>query len=125
MNASALVQVRIDPALKERASAVLENMGLTVSDAVRILLTRVANEGALPFDFAVDPATHDAWFRTKVREALEDPRPGIDADEVEALFASRRAAAVGNASGPAGEGEAPRAPRGGRPRLAQARKSKT
>ncbi|MFX1762755.1 type II toxin-antitoxin system RelB/DinJ family antitoxin [Paraburkholderia sp. A1RI-2L] len=77
MGASALVQVRVDPALKERASAVLENMGLTVSDAVRILLTSVANEGALPLDFALDPATHDAWFRAKAREALEDPRPGL------------------------------------------------
>ncbi|CAB3776588.1 hypothetical protein LMG28688_00263 [Paraburkholderia caffeinitolerans] len=125
MSASALVQVRIDPALKERASAVLEKMGLTVSDAVRILLTRVANEGALPFDFAVDPATHDAWFRAKVREALEDPQPDIDADDVEAHFARRRAAAVGKASGPAVEGEGSRAPRGVPPRLTHARKSKT
>lgn len=93
MTASALVQVRIDPALKERAAQVLDNMGLTVSDAVRILLTRVANEGALPFDFAVDPVAHDAWFRAKVREALEDPRPALPADEVEARFARRRASA--------------------------------
>jgi len=93
MTASALVQVRIDPALKERAAAVLDHMGLTVSDAVRILLTRVANEGALPFDFAVDPETYDAWFRAKVQEALDDPRPAIPGDEVEAHFAARRAAA--------------------------------
>jgi DNA-damage-inducible protein J len=93
MGASALVQVRIDPALKERATAVLEKMGLTVSDAVRILLTRVANEGALPVGFAVDPATHDAWFRAKVLEALEDARPAVEADAVEAHFAKRRAAA--------------------------------
>jgi DNA-damage-inducible protein J len=97
MNAGALVQVRIDPALKERAAAVLDMMGLTVSDAVRILLTRVANEGALPFDFAIDPATHDAWFRAKVREALEDPRDPVAADEVEAHFAKRRAAASAKA----------------------------
>jgi len=94
MNASALVQVRIDPALKQRAAEVLDNMGLTVSDAVRILLTRIANEGALPFDFAVDPVAHDAWFRAKVREALEDPRPVMTDEEVEAHFAKRRAAAV-------------------------------
>lgn len=93
MNASALVQVRIDPALKQRAAEVLDNMGLTVSDAVRILLTRIANEGALPFDFAVDPVAHDAWFRAKVREALEDPRPDVSDEEVEAHFAKRRAAA--------------------------------
>jgi DNA-damage-inducible protein J len=94
MAASALVQTRIDPALKERAAAVLDNMGLTVSDAVRILLTRVANEGALPFAFAADPAAHDAWFRAKVQEALADPRPAVPDDEVEAHFAKRRAAAL-------------------------------
>ncbi|WP_233880574.1 type II toxin-antitoxin system RelB/DinJ family antitoxin [Paraburkholderia flagellata] len=95
MNANALVQVRIDHALKQRAAEVLDNMGLTVSDAVRILLTRIANEGALPFDFAVDPVAHDAWFRAKVREALEDPRPALADEEVEAYFAKRRAAVAG------------------------------
>lgn len=48
MTANALVQTRIDAEVRERATAVLEDMGLTVSDAVRILLTRTANEGALP-----------------------------------------------------------------------------
>lgn len=50
MPANALVQTRIDADIRDRASAVLESMGLTVSDAVRILLTRTANEGALPLD---------------------------------------------------------------------------
>ena len=44
-----LVQVRIDGAVKEEAAAVLASMGLTVSDAMRLLLTRVAHEKALPF----------------------------------------------------------------------------
>ncbi|HEX3990423.1 MAG TPA: type II toxin-antitoxin system RelB/DinJ family antitoxin [Acetobacteraceae bacterium] len=94
MAATTLVQTRVDPALKERAAAVLEKMGLTVSDAVRILLTRVANEGALPFPLTADPAAHDTWFREKVREALEDFRPAAPDDEVEAHFAGRRAAAL-------------------------------
>ncbi len=94
MPATALVQTRIDPALKDRATAVLDTMGLTVSDAVRILLTRIANEGALPFPLAIDPAAHDAWFRAKVRQALEDPRPAVPHDAVEAHFAKRRAAAL-------------------------------
>jgi DNA-damage-inducible protein J len=94
MAASALVQTRIDPALKERAAAVLGKMGLTVSDAVRILLTRIANEGALPFGFASDPAAHDAWFRAKVLEALDDPREPVAHEKVEAHFARRRAAAL-------------------------------
>jgi DNA-damage-inducible protein J len=94
MAANALVQTRIDPAVKERAAAVLENLGLTVSDAVRILLTRTANEGALPFALVGDPAAHDAWFRAKVQEALDDPRPNISQEEIEAHFAKRRATAL-------------------------------
>ena len=86
MPANALVQTRIDAAVKERAAAVLEELGITVSDAVRILLTRTANEGALPFALASDSAAHDAWFRTKVKEALDDQRSGIPNDEVEAHF---------------------------------------
>lgn len=93
MASNALVQTRIDSEVKERASAVLENMGLTVSDAVRILLTRTANEGALPLELLSNSEAHDAWFRTKVREALEDTRPDVADANVEAHFAERRAAA--------------------------------
>ena len=50
MTANALVQTRIDSAIKEEAAAVLAAMGLTVSDAVRLLLTRVAHEKSLPFE---------------------------------------------------------------------------
>ena len=50
MAANALVQTRINSAVKAEASAVLATMGLTVSDAVRLLLTRVAHDKALPFE---------------------------------------------------------------------------
>ncbi|SJM92712.1 Antitoxin DinJ [Crenothrix polyspora] len=50
MASNALVQTRIDSTIKEEAAAVLATMGLTVSDAVRLLLTRVAHDHALPFD---------------------------------------------------------------------------
>jgi DNA-damage-inducible protein J len=93
MPANALVQTRIDPAVKERAAAVLGELGITVSDAVRILLTRTANEGVLPFTLAQNSVEHDAWFRSKVHEALDDPRPAIPHEQVEAHFAKRRAAA--------------------------------
>jgi DNA-damage-inducible protein J len=93
MPANALVQTRIDPAVKEQAAAVLEELGITVSEAVRMLLTRIANEGALPFALTTNPAAHDAWFRAKVQEALDDPRPAIPQEKVEAHFATRRAAA--------------------------------
>lgn len=93
MAATSVVQTRIDPELKDRAAQVLESMGLTISDAVRILLTRIANEGALPFDFAVDPKVHDAWFRAKVREALNDPVSSAP-DGVKVLGGKRRADAT-------------------------------
>ncbi|MBU6452803.1 MAG: type II toxin-antitoxin system RelB/DinJ family antitoxin [Cyanobacteria bacterium REEB67] len=50
MAANELVQARIDGAIKEEAAAVLAAMGLTLSDAVRMLLTKIASEHALPFD---------------------------------------------------------------------------
>jgi DNA-damage-inducible protein J len=50
MAANQLVQTRIDGAIKDEAAAVLAAMGLTVSDAVRMLLTRIAHDHALPFN---------------------------------------------------------------------------
>jgi DNA-damage-inducible protein J len=94
MAANALVQTRIDPAVKERASEVLDELGMTVSDAVRILLTRTANEGALPFTLTQTSAEYDAWFRAKVQQALDDPRPGIPNTRVKEQFAKRRAEAI-------------------------------
>ena len=96
MGANALVQARIDLDIKERATAVLDSVGMTVSDAVRILLTRTANEGALPFAPA-DNAAHDAWFRAKVLEALNDPRPGISNEEAKLRMAKRRSALLARA----------------------------
>ncbi|HTX77247.1 MAG TPA: type II toxin-antitoxin system RelB/DinJ family antitoxin [Terracidiphilus sp.] len=94
MAANALVQTRIDPDVKKRAAAVLSELGITVSDVVRILLTRTANEGALPFPLAKDAVAHDAWFRSRVQKALDDSRPAVAHREVKARFAARRAAAV-------------------------------
>jgi DNA-damage-inducible protein J len=61
MAANALVQTRVDGAVKEEAAAVLATMGLTVSDAVRLLLTRIAHDHALPFDPLIpNPETIEA-----------------------------------------------------------------
>jgi len=53
MTATAFVRARIDEKIKEEAAAVLADMGLTVSDVVRIVLTKVAKEKALPFEMRV------------------------------------------------------------------------
>jgi DNA-damage-inducible protein J len=50
ISANALVTTRINEDIKKEASVVLDAMGLTVSDAVRLLLTKIAREHALPFD---------------------------------------------------------------------------
>ena len=50
MAANAVVRARVNEQVKEDAGAVLASMGLTVSDAFRMLLVRIATEKALPFD---------------------------------------------------------------------------
>jgi DNA-damage-inducible protein J len=50
MTANAVVRARIDGQIKGEAAAVLAAMGLTVSDAFRMMLTKIAKEHALPFD---------------------------------------------------------------------------
>jgi len=57
MPTNAVVRARIDERTKEEASAVLAAMGLTVSDAFRIMLTRIAREKALPFEPLLPNAT--------------------------------------------------------------------
>jgi DNA-damage-inducible protein J len=44
------VRCRIDPKTKEQASEVIEAMGLSVSDAIRLFLKRVAADGSIPFE---------------------------------------------------------------------------
>jgi DNA-damage-inducible protein J len=49
MSENAVVRARIDERVKKEAAAVLAAMGLTVSDAFRLLLVKIAAEKALPF----------------------------------------------------------------------------
>lgn len=46
---NAVIRARIDPRIKEDATAVLNTIGLTVSDAMRLLMVRIAAEKRLPF----------------------------------------------------------------------------
>src|SRR4030095_7788314 len=77
MAQTSMLHVRVDDKLKADAAEKLANFGLTVSDAVRVLLTRVAKEGGLPAGLTTDADAYDAWFRSKVQEALEDTRPAV------------------------------------------------
>jgi DNA-damage-inducible protein J len=50
MAINSVVRARIDERTKKQAAAALKKIGLTVSDALRLLLVRVAKEKALPFE---------------------------------------------------------------------------
>ena len=63
MASNALVQTRIDKEVKEEATTVLAAMGLTVSQAVRLLLTRIAHDKALPFEPLIPNDTTIAAMR--------------------------------------------------------------
>ncbi|WP_036774674.1 type II toxin-antitoxin system RelB/DinJ family antitoxin [Photorhabdus australis] len=79
---TSMLHVRVDDKLKADATKTLANLGLTISDAVRILLTRVAKDGALPAGFTADTETYDAWFFAKVQEALDDTRQPVPHQQV-------------------------------------------
>lgn len=67
MASNAFVRARIDEGLKDEAAAVLAEMGLTVSDIVRITLTRIAKDKALPFELKLPNAeTRAAMAESRV-----------------------------------------------------------
>jgi DNA-damage-inducible protein J len=53
MAVDTVVRARIDGQVKQEATEVLDKMGLSVSDAIRMLMVRIAKEKALPFDVKV------------------------------------------------------------------------
>ena len=57
MSADTVVRARIDSETKARATEALQAMGLSVSDAIRLLLLRVADEKRLPFTVQTPNAT--------------------------------------------------------------------
>lgn len=81
MSTADVVRARIDSRLKKEATEVLAAMGLSISDLIRMTLTRVAAEKALPFDLRVPNAASE--------EALEDLAKGRTrrVDTVDALMA--------------------------------------
>ncbi len=72
--ATTMLHVRIDEDVKERATDALDAMGLTLSAAVKIFLTRVAAEKALPFALKVPNA--------ETRTAMAEADAMIEADSL-------------------------------------------
>ena len=82
MSENAVVRARIDEATKSEAAAVLATMGLTLSDAFRLLVKRIAAEKALPFEPLVP--------NTETIAAMKAARRGelVTAGKSDALLAS-------------------------------------
>jgi DNA-damage-inducible protein J len=66
--ADTYVRARVDTRTKQRATDALEAMGLSISDAIRLLMLRVAEEKRLPFEVRVP--------NTKTRRALAELESG-------------------------------------------------
>ncbi len=80
MGADSIVRARIDTTTKLRATEALEAMGLSVSDAIRLLMLRIADEQKLPFDVKVP----NAATRKSMREL--NTGKGKKFSDAEALF---------------------------------------
>ena len=80
MKTDAVVRARIDSDTKARAAEALHAMGLTLSDAIRLLLLRVADEKRLPFAVQAPNTT-----TVEAMKELEEGK-GRRFDNVEALF---------------------------------------
>lgn len=77
MTSDAVVRARIDAVTKERAAAALNAMGLSVSDAIRLLMLRIADEQRLPFDVKVPtPATLKAMQELEAGKGERFETPG-------------------------------------------------
>jgi DNA-damage-inducible protein J len=88
MAANAYVRARIDPSLKEEAALVLDSLGLTISDVMRMTLTRIAREKALPLELArPNPQTIAAMEEARAIKASGST--GFTSDDQ--LFASLKA----------------------------------
>jgi DNA-damage-inducible protein J len=80
MPANAVVRARIDENVKVRASVVLAAAGLTVSDAFRLLLVKIAAEQKLPFEI------HTPNAETVTAMQAADRGEGIRFENAKALF---------------------------------------
>jgi DNA-damage-inducible protein J len=80
-----VVRARIDENIKDEAAAVLASMGLTVSDAFRLLLTKVAREKSLPFEPLIPNETtitamRDARRRKTTKTTVDNLLADLRAD---------------------------------------------
>ena len=79
-NADDVIRARIDADIKKRATDALHAMGLSVSDAIRMLMYRIAEERRLPFEVKAPNA------ETQAAIAELEAGKGTRFDDVEAMM---------------------------------------
>ena len=99
MPATAVIETQIDSAVKDKTDAVLASLWLTVSDAVRLMLTRIAQDHALPFDplipnaetvEAMREARHGGLPSFNLNSEISPRRTRMNANEIRSLPALSR-----------------------------------
>jgi DNA-damage-inducible protein J len=80
-----VIRTRINSEIKAQAAIVLEGVGLTMSDAIRLMVTRIAREKALPFEPMIP--------NDETLQAIRDARAGITKqfDSIDDLMADLNA----------------------------------
>lgn len=82
-----MIHVRVEQELKTKATRTLRRMGLSMSDAVRLLLTRIEADQALPFEVRVPNAKTLAAMKAGERgeverfESVDDLMADLHADD--------------------------------------------
>lgn len=74
MTQTSMLHIRVDPEMKNQAVQALDSMGLTVSDAVRILLKRIVTDQAFPLELKVPNA--------ETQVAMDEARDMMSADSL-------------------------------------------
>ncbi len=70
-----MVRSKIDSAVKAKAQNLLQDQGLSISEAIRLFINQVVVEKGLPFKVELskgDPEEHDRWFRKQVKTAIKE-----------------------------------------------------
>jgi DNA-damage-inducible protein J len=72
MTKTDMIRARVEPKLKNDAETILESLGLTASDAIRVFYKRIVSCKGLPFDMRVP----NAETRKALAEYKKNPRGG-------------------------------------------------
>jgi DNA-damage-inducible protein J len=70
-----MIHVRVNNQIKTQAARVLAKMGLSISDAVRLLLIRVIAEKAMPFEISIPNTETSTAMKTAKRSQVPKPKP--------------------------------------------------